>query len=134
PRKAFQSSVAVLAFGLRKILGLKRAPGEARERDALEAMLIREALENDIPLLGVCRGMQLINVVKGGSLHQEIADVYEDVSNPQTVLPHKKYQSKKIACWQRCSAELLPMLTRFITSQSMKLGRDLLWWLNVMPE
>ncbi|MFW5499865.1 MULTISPECIES: gamma-glutamyl-gamma-aminobutyrate hydrolase family protein [unclassified Maridesulfovibrio] len=94
PRKVFQSLVAVLAFGLRKILGMKQAPGEDRKRDALEVMLINEALENDTPLLGVCRGMQLINVVKGGSLHQEIADVYEDVSNPQTVLPYKKISVK----------------------------------------
>ncbi|WP_320006202.1 gamma-glutamyl-gamma-aminobutyrate hydrolase family protein [Maridesulfovibrio sp.] len=94
PRKVFLSSVAVLTFGLRRILGLKEVPGADRKRDDLEVSLINHALENEIPMLGICRGMQLINVVMGGSLHQEIADVYEDVSNPKTVLPHKRISIK----------------------------------------
>ncbi|WP_447006263.1 gamma-glutamyl-gamma-aminobutyrate hydrolase family protein [Saccharothrix isguenensis] len=47
--------------------------GEAA-RDTWEIALTREALRADLPLLGVCRGMQLLNVVCGGTLHQDIAD------------------------------------------------------------
>lgn len=42
--------------------------GAAPERDAFETCLVNEAIERNIPLLGVCRGMQLINVTLGGQL------------------------------------------------------------------
>ena len=44
------------------------------ERDACEIALVRRALERDIPLLGICRGMQLMNVATGGTLHQHLPD------------------------------------------------------------
>nr|WP_202514305.1 MULTISPECIES: gamma-glutamyl-gamma-aminobutyrate hydrolase family protein [unclassified Streptomyces] len=44
----------------------------APERDAWEAALIGSALESGTPLLGVCRGMQLLNVVCGGTLTQHL--------------------------------------------------------------
>ncbi len=46
-------------------------------RDAFEIALTRAAKEHDIPLLGICRGMQLINVAYGGTLHQHLPDVLE---------------------------------------------------------
>ena len=42
------------------------------ERDLLELYLMKWAMEKDIPVLGVCRGMQVINVALGGTLHQDI--------------------------------------------------------------
>lgn len=42
------------------------------ERDGLTLPLIRRALERGIPLFGICRGHQEINVALGGSLHQAI--------------------------------------------------------------
>jgi putative glutamine amidotransferase len=44
-----------------------------RERDRVELALARWALADGKPLLGVCRGMQLINVAAGGTLYQDIA-------------------------------------------------------------
>jgi putative glutamine amidotransferase len=46
-----------------------------RERDAWEQALIREALRQDVPLLCICRGEQLLNVTLGGTLHQHLPDV-----------------------------------------------------------
>jgi putative glutamine amidotransferase len=45
------------------------------ERDAYEIALVRGALEREMPILGICRGMQIINVVYGGSLEQHLPDV-----------------------------------------------------------
>ncbi|MET7643717.1 gamma-glutamyl-gamma-aminobutyrate hydrolase family protein [Streptomyces sp. NPDC005426] len=44
----------------------------APERDGWEAALIGAALESGTPLLGICRGMQLLNVVRGGTLRQHL--------------------------------------------------------------
>ena len=44
-------------------------------RDAAELMLMKAALEMDLPILGVCRGMQVMAVAAGGTLHQHLPDV-----------------------------------------------------------
>jgi putative glutamine amidotransferase len=44
------------------------------ERDRAEIALTLEALERDMPVLGICRGMQLINVALGGTLVQHLPD------------------------------------------------------------
>jgi len=42
------------------------------ERDQRERTLLLDALDRDIPILAICRGMQLLNVVLGGTLKQHI--------------------------------------------------------------
>ena len=42
------------------------------EQDRTELALIGEALDRGIPFLGVCRGMQILSVLHGGSLHQHL--------------------------------------------------------------
>jgi putative glutamine amidotransferase len=44
------------------------------ERDRFEIALVRGAIERDMPVLGICRGMQLINVALGGTLLQHLPD------------------------------------------------------------
>jgi putative glutamine amidotransferase len=44
------------------------------ERDRFEVALARRALERDMPVLGICRGMQLLNVALGGSLEQHLPE------------------------------------------------------------
>jgi gamma-glutamyl-gamma-aminobutyrate hydrolase PuuD len=46
-----------------------------RERDAFEIALCHEALRRDLPLLAICRGLQVLNVSLGGTLHQHLPDV-----------------------------------------------------------
>jgi putative glutamine amidotransferase len=48
--------------------------GTVRERDDFEMALVRRALERDLPLLGICRGMQVLNVAQGGTLVQHLPD------------------------------------------------------------
>jgi len=47
----------------------------ARVRDEFELLIAREAIKNEVPLLGVCRGMQILNVARGGTLHQHLPDL-----------------------------------------------------------
>jgi putative glutamine amidotransferase len=44
------------------------------ERDTSELALARRAIERDMPLLGICRGMQVMNVAFGGTLTQHLPD------------------------------------------------------------
>jgi putative glutamine amidotransferase len=44
-----------------------------RERDLFEIHLARAALEQETPVLGICRGLQLLNVAAGGTLYQDVA-------------------------------------------------------------
>jgi putative glutamine amidotransferase len=48
--------------------------GTVPERDRFEIALVRAALERDMPVLGICRGMQLINVALGGTLIQHVPE------------------------------------------------------------
>ena len=45
------------------------------ERDAFEIALTRAAIDADTPVLGICRGMQLINVARGGTLVQHLPEL-----------------------------------------------------------
>ncbi len=45
------------------------------QRDAAELGLLSGAVERELPVLAVCRGMQLLNVARGGTLHQHLPDV-----------------------------------------------------------
>ena len=49
--------------------------GTVPERDRAEIALARRAIERDMPVLGICRGMQLINVALGGTLRQHVPDL-----------------------------------------------------------
>ncbi|HEY0454556.1 gamma-glutamyl-gamma-aminobutyrate hydrolase family protein [Actinophytocola sp.] len=61
------------------------ATGPARpDRDGSEWALINLAFKLGIPLLGVCRGMQLLNVVLGGTLHQHVPDLTDNTDHLPT--------------------------------------------------
>jgi putative glutamine amidotransferase len=83
PRELLQTIDGVILSGggsdvAPRCYGHERHPKTAAEepgRDAFELALARAAGEGDIPLLGICRGMQLLNVAYGGTLHQHLPDV-----------------------------------------------------------
>jgi gamma-glutamyl-gamma-aminobutyrate hydrolase PuuD len=52
-----------------------------RERDEFEIALCQEALRQDLPLLAICRGHQVLNVARGGTLIQDIPSEVEGSGN-----------------------------------------------------
>lgn len=60
------------------------------DRDALEFALLDEALPGTLPLLGICRGAQALNIALGGTLHTDIHEVYDEAPKMRTVLPRKR--------------------------------------------
>ena len=46
------------------------------QRDEMERILFRRAYEGDMPVLGICRGIQLINALMGGTLYQDLPTEY----------------------------------------------------------
>ena len=61
------------------------------ERDQYEIALVRHAVERQIPVLGICRGSQLINVAFGGSLIQDIPSQV-----PESTVNHNQEEAREI--------------------------------------
>jgi putative glutamine amidotransferase len=59
------------------------------DRDRLELDALRAVLPRDMPVLGICRGAQILNVALGGTLNQDIHQVYLTAPRMRTVLPLK---------------------------------------------
>lgn len=78
-----------LVAALRWLLMTKHG-GPDRDRDELEYRLVDQAREQRLPMLGICRGMQLINVAFGGSLHQDLTGFYDEYPAIRSVLPRKR--------------------------------------------
>lgn len=56
------------------------------KRDRMEARILNYAYDYDIPVLGVCRGMQMINVHFGGTLYQDLSEEYESIGGNKWAL------------------------------------------------
>lgn len=62
-------------------------------RDRAEKILARSAIERNLPLLAICRGMQVVNITLGGNIYSHLPDIFgEDivhVGNDWAVIPHE---------------------------------------------
>ena len=58
-------------------------------RDGMEVALMRAALDRDMPLLGICRGMEMLNIVRGGTLVQEIENKEGHLRTPGEFTSHE---------------------------------------------
>jgi putative glutamine amidotransferase len=66
------------------------------DRDSLETALLREALDRDLPVLAICRGLQLLNTALGGTLVQHIEGhrcPQQQAVHPITITPHSRLKS-----------------------------------------
>lgn len=96
PSSLYQVFINILSFLfypflflIRKLLSTKSSAVDP-ERDRLEFEILQKAVKNSIPILGICRGSQLINVHLGGNLHQDIENFYSEVPRVYSVWPKKK--------------------------------------------
>ena len=72
--------------------------GVDAERDACEIALARAIVEQDKPALCICRGMQVLNVARGGTLHQHLPDVVgETVTHRQQGNPSRPTHGVSVA-------------------------------------
>ena len=56
-----------------------------RERDNMEKLVLDDAMKKDKPILGICRGIQLINALLGGTLYQDLPSQHpSDIEHHQT--------------------------------------------------
>ncbi len=82
-------------------------------RDGFEIEVIEHAIEEDVPLLGICRGAQLLNVVQGGSLLRDVRSMRRPAHNRSTVLPTRSVivaeasELAKVMGCQRCKVNSL---------------------------
>ncbi|MBK8013737.1 MAG: gamma-glutamyl-gamma-aminobutyrate hydrolase family protein [Deltaproteobacteria bacterium] len=83
-------------FGQARNLGV-RLDESKLERTHFEAELIRSALARDVPMLCVCGGMQLLNVVRGGTLLQDIRAMHPEArDHEQPTSPQQPNHSVRI--------------------------------------
>ncbi|WP_439101280.1 gamma-glutamyl-gamma-aminobutyrate hydrolase family protein [Congregibacter sp.] len=59
-------------------------------RDALEVRWIKKVLDENVPVMGICRGAQLINIVLEGTLHQDIRDMRKHTRNRVSLVATKE--------------------------------------------
>ena len=74
--------------------GAERGPATGEiypERDEMELALLRDALERNMPVLAICRGMQLVNVAFGGTLLQDIPGHVERGGEGDGSVRHEVY-------------------------------------------
>jgi putative glutamine amidotransferase len=69
--------------------------GPDPSRDELEQRLLATAITRDIPILGICRGAQLLNVHLGGTLYPEVREFYVEVPHLRTLLPRRRVSAER---------------------------------------
>jgi len=66
------------------------------KRDDLEIRLLKKAHDEGLPVIAICRGSQLMNVVNGGTVHMDISTVYEKANYPRNILGYLFFRKKII--------------------------------------
>ncbi|MCT4576665.1 MULTISPECIES: gamma-glutamyl-gamma-aminobutyrate hydrolase family protein [Donghicola] len=95
------------------------------DRDALERQIVEDTNARGMPVLGICRGSQMINVARGGTLHQDAYGVYTSSKKRWTILPRKEIWVDDNTRLSRI-AGLQPMTVNSLHSQAVdKVGDGL---------
>ncbi len=95
------------------------------DRDALERRLVLAALAAGKPVLGICRGAQMLNVALGGSLHQDAYAEFPDSRFRRTILPRKTVQVIPDSLLARVAGTARMRVNALHTQAVDRLGPDL---------
>lgn len=87
-----------LIFLLRRLFSTKHYQGLDDARDEVEYRLLGQAVADGKPVLGICRGAQLINVYMQGNLHQDISSFYTESPQIWSILPRKTIYIEPDSC------------------------------------
>jgi putative glutamine amidotransferase len=94
-------------------------------RDALERGVVQAAMAQGVPVLGICRGAQMLNVALGGTLHSDAYAVFTRSSEFRTILPRKRVQIERGSRLEELAGPA-PMSVNALHSQAVdRLGTGL---------
>ncbi len=101
-------------------------------RDRMEKLLYEMAVEADKPVLGICRGIQIINVLQGGTLYQDIPAEYHTATEHHMMPPYTDTAHKVRICRPSALYDLLQTETLGVNSYHHQAVRTLGKGLDVM--
>ena len=78
-----------------------------RERDAMECRLLGWALEKNLPVFGICRGIQFLNAYLGGTLYQDLPTEYDSTIEHHMTPPYDRTAHKVTILADTVLAEIL---------------------------
>ena len=80
--------------GIYKNKNIKKDYNYDHARDELELRWLAIAREKQIPIFSICRGAQLLNIFRGGTLHTDISKVYENAKYPNSFIAKIFFRKK----------------------------------------
>lgn len=90
-RRILSRLLAPLLFLFRAVFSLTQS-GVDRERDDFEQQCLERALRERLPVLGICRGAQFLNIHFGGTLIDDLSSFYGEVDHSSTLLPKTRVE------------------------------------------
>jgi putative glutamine amidotransferase len=65
-----------------------------RIQDDNESQWLYYAKANNLPVLAICRGAQLLNIIQGGNIHHNLTEIYENADYPQNIFAYLFFRKK----------------------------------------
>ena len=96
-----------------------------RERDAMECRLLGWALEINLPVFGICRGIQFLNAYLGGTLYQDLPTEYDSTIEHHMTPPYDRTAHKVTVLADTVLAEILGAGELPVNSYHHQAVRDL---------
>ncbi len=72
----------------------EKCGAECKAKDSMERVVFEYAVAKDMPVLGICRGIQFINALCGGELYQDIPTELNSPTNHQMTPPYDRVQHR----------------------------------------